>query len=56
MPHSELFAWLGNSVCKDEHPLQPVCSNILFLIAGVDAKINTVRISYCKYYQKYVFN
>ncbi|XP_022830192.1 lipase 3-like [Spodoptera litura] len=34
MPHTIIFTWAGEAMCRDEVVFQPICSNILFLIGG----------------------
>ncbi|XP_063892998.1 lipase 1-like [Helicoverpa armigera] len=34
LPHSIIFTWAGEALCRDEVVFQPICSNILFLIGG----------------------
>lgn len=34
LPTSPLFDWLGRTICQAESPIQDVCNNVLFLIAG----------------------
>lgn len=38
MPSTELFGLLGATACRDKSPVQDVCANILFLIAGWDSQ------------------
>ncbi|XP_013190840.2 lipase 3 [Amyelois transitella] len=34
LPNNNVMTWAGQSICMDEVVFQPLCSNILFLIAG----------------------
>lgn len=36
LPTSPLYDWLGQSICKATSPIQDICHNVLFLVAGYD--------------------
>ncbi|CAH4028685.1 unnamed protein product [Pieris brassicae] len=38
MPNRLIYTWAGQALCKDEALFQPICSSILFLIAGWNEK------------------
>ncbi|KAL4707686.1 hypothetical protein ACJJTC_014867 [Scirpophaga incertulas] len=36
LPNSDAMSWLGRILCQDEATFQPLCTNILFLVGGIN--------------------
>lgn len=43
LPSTEVTQFLASNFCTDESPLQPVCTNILFILCGYNPdQLNSV--------------
>jgi len=45
LPTSAFMEFIGAAFCRDTSPVQAICSNVLFLIAGYNsAQLNTTAL------------